>query len=909
MVNQMILKKASLFILLLTGIFGSVYAQRDTVSLNTIIAKTTKLASDYPIEKAYLHLDKPYYAAGDTIWFKAYLTIDKHQPSTLSSVVYVDITNNRDSVMQTLKLPVTNSVANGNIILTPAAYTQGNYHLRAYTAWMRNFDPDYYFNKNITIGNAINSTVKTNVVFNSTPADGRIKVDADITYNEPGEIKLANKRVSWTVIVNDSEVSKGKGTTNANGVLSVSFTGINPPALKTGVLNTVIDLGDNRTVTNTFSLQSAIGTKDVQFFPEGGELINGVRSKVAFKAINTNGLGVSIKGTVTDNTGATVATIESQHLGMGTFVLTPEEGKSYKANITFADGSKASYYLPRALPSGINLAISNTDPENLNIRISTNTAFFQANLNKPFYIVAQVGGAIYYAANTTLQTQVYSAAIPKTKFPTGIIQFTLLSAYGSPLSERLVFIQRNDALNLTLTTDRKIYTTRQNVKVAVSAKNKTLPVAGNFSVSVIDETKTPYDENNETTILSNLLLTSDLKGYIEKPNYYFLPKNATASDDLDVLMLTQGYRRISYSNIVANKKPQLFLMPEQNGIEISGMLRNNTGLPIAKGNLRLQIPGKASVETTTDMTGNFKFTNLNFRDSSQLVVNARNNVNSKNLVITLNGESVQLPSPNAYVNDEVVNIDSAFKPYLQNSKTRYDNLRILKEVVIKSTVTKRAGHTQFPALTGLPAEADQTIDKERLQGCGSLLTCLPSLALGITVDNNLFYITRNYNSGNKKPMAIFVDGKPVDAPYLASVTGDAVESIETFKTDGVSGLNNIYGTSGIIAITMKKVNKTKISLAQLQEMMPPPNVVTFMPFGYAPTREFYSPRYTVAKPAGANNDLRTTIYWNPKVITDKTGITSFDFFNADGRGTYRATIEGIDADGNLGRYILRYTVK
>jgi hypothetical protein len=905
----MILKKTTLIILLITSFITSAFAQRDSVNLNTLLQKTVKYASDYPIEKVYLHLDKPYYAANDTIWFKGYVTIDKHIPSGLSTNLYVDITNNRDSTVRLIKLPIAGGVANGNIVLTPGDFPQGNYHIRAYTGWMRNFDPDYFFNKNIAIGNSIDNAVKTNISFNTTAADGKTKINADITYNE-ADVKLANKKVNWTVTQNGSEITKGKGTTNANGVLNVGIVGTNAAQLKNAVLTTVMDVGDRTYVTNSFALKKAIGVKDVQFFPEGGELVNGIRSRVAFKAIGIDGLGLNIKGNVVDNAGTEVALFESKHLGMGLFAMVPEEGKSYKANITFPDGSKATYNIPRALPAGINLAIYNIDPANLTIKISSNAPYFQSNQNKTYYLVAQMGGAVYYAAQTTLQTPVYSAVIPKSKFPTGLIQFTLFSKYGSPISERLVFVKGNDALSLNMATDKKIYNVRQNVKVTVSAKANALPVTGSFSVSVVDETKTPYDENNETTILSNLLLTSDVKGYIEKPNYYFLANNENAATDLDVLTLTQGYRRISYSNILNNKFPQLFMLPEQQGIEVTGVLRNNTGLPISKGSLLLQIPGKASVTGATDMSGNFRFSKLSFRDSSQLTLSARGNANSKNLVLSVNGESIQGPSANNFAADEITNIDSTFKPYLANSKKRYDNLRILKEVVIKATVTKRNPHVDYSSLSALPAEADQYISKESLASCGSLLTCLPSIAMGITADQGSLYLTRYFNNSPRKPVQIYVDGKPVDANFLNGIAGKDVETIEVFYKDGLSGIDKMFGTLGIMSVTMKKVAKTKITLAQLQEMMPPPNILTFMPFGYAVAREFYSPRYTIAKPAISNNDLRTTIYWNPKVTTDKVnGTASFDFFNADGRGTYRATIEGIDSDGNLGRQVIRYTVK
>ncbi|MBD1395016.1 carboxypeptidase regulatory-like domain-containing protein [Mucilaginibacter glaciei] len=902
-------KKPAFLFFFIASCFTSAFAQRDTVGLTTILDKTTKYAAAFPIEKVYLHFDKPYYAATDTIWFKAYVTIEKHLPSALSKIVYIDIANSQDTIVKEVKLSVVNGFAMGSIVLTPGAYPEGNYHLRAYTGWMRNSDPEYFFNKNLVIGNPVDNAVSTNISFNTAMVNKRIRINASISYKDPGEAPLANKKITWTATaVNGDELGKGKGNTDANGLFNLDFTGDNASVLQSAILTTIIDTGSRKPVLKMFPLKTAAGIKDVQFFPEGGDLLVGVRSKVAFKAIGTNGLGLNVKGNITDNTGAEVAAISTQHLGMGVFALSPEDGKSYKANITFADGTKTTYDLPRIRPAGITMALFNTDPATVTLKISANAPYFTNNQNKQYYIIAQTGGTILFAAQTKLDAAVYSSAIQKSKFPTGIVQFTLFTATGVPVSERIVFIQNNDAMNLTVTADKKIYNTRQNVKMVVNAKSKTLPVMGNFSVAVIDEGKVPFDENNETTILSNLLLSSELKGYVEKPNYYFLAKNTNAADDLDVLMLTQGYRRISYSNILVGKYPQIYLYPEQQGLEISGILRTNTGMPVSKGNLLLQMPGKASEETYTDMVGNFKFSKLTFKDSAQVTITARNNPLSKNMAVSINGESYQPASKNNYVYDEIPNIDSTFKPYLANSKKVYDSQHILKEVVIKATVYKKPLHRDWPGLTGLPTIPDQTVGAEVFKGCPSLFNCLPSMVLGITADNGLFYFIRNYNSSDKLPIQIYLDGKPVDATALSTVRGDDVESVEVYKTDGFSGANKQTGTAGLILVNMRKINKTKISFAQMQDLIPKPYEVTYTANGFAVTKEFYSPRYLVGKPMGGP-DLRSTIYWNPKVLTDKTGAATFDFFNADGRGTYRATIEGIDADGNLGRYVLRYTVK
>ncbi|MFD0764257.1 carboxypeptidase regulatory-like domain-containing protein [Mucilaginibacter lutimaris] len=904
----MSLKKFVLTILLATCLIAPALAQRDTVALNTIITKTANYITNFPIEKVYLHLDKPYYAAGDTIWFKAYITLDKHQPSNLSNIVYVDIAG-QDSIMKLVKLPVVNGVAHGNIILAPGIYKQGNYHLRAYTNWMRNFETDYYFNKNIAIGNAIQTNVNTSIVFNRIA--GQPKISAAISYSQPGEV-LANKKVNWSITTpTGDELSKGKGTTDANGVLTLVLTETAAASLKNATLTTNIELANKKETLNKFPLTAAAADRDVQFFPEGGELTLGIRSRVAFKAIGANGLGVTIKGTITNNTGEVIANLESAHLGMGIFALTPEDGKTYKANITFPDGVTTAYDLPRIKPAGITLAVYSNDSDNINIKLAANDPYFKANQGKTYYVAAQSGGAIYFAAKTALETSTYSSAIPKSKFPTGLIQFTLFSERGIALAERIVFIKRNDMLNLTMAPDRKAFSVRQKVRFTVSAKNNATPVAGEFSVAVIDETKVPVDEDSETTIMNNLLLTSEIKGYIEKPNYYFNSKDPNVDANLDILMLTQGYRRISYRNIITGKFPQIFLTPEQQGLEVSGILRNNTGMPISKGNLRIQIPSKNYfAETVADMNGNFSFPKLNFPDSSQVIISARNNPNSKNLMISVNGDNYQPVTKNINALDAVANIDSAYKPLMLNSKRQYDNLHILKEVTIKSTsLVKKASHSDYTTLSALPLMADQQLTGERFKDCPNLYICLPAMLLGVTAENNALYFTKNISNQNKLPMQVFLNGSPVDYQTLNGYRGSDVETIEVFKSDGLSNINRNFMSDGIISIITRKIKTEKITFAQLQEMLPKGNLLTYTAQGYSISREFYSPKYDPLKQGAFGGDLRSTIFWSPKIKTDKTGFASFEYFNSDSKGSYRAVIEGMDAEGNLGRYIFRYTVK
>lgn len=865
----------------------------------------------HPIEKVYMQFDKPYYAVGDTIWLKGYVTTDIHIPSQLSRILYVDLVSPQGELAADLKIPLVNGVGNSFIALKPAFYKLGNYHLRAYTRWMRNFDQAYFFNKTITVGTTNPGQIVSSISFKNNITDKQAKVNITVAYKDQDGAPYVNKKVSWKVVNDEDNISKGKGETDANGKLEISFSTDKPASLNSANVVTDIEISEKNSVSKAFPFQVTTPQIDFQIFPEGGFLINGVRSRVAFKAVKPNGLGIEAKGTIVDNTGATVADFTSQHLGMGVFAILPEEGKTYKANLTFADGTKASFDLPDARIEGINMSVNNNNPDTLNIKITTNDLFFKKNQNKAFYVIAQSNGVICYAAQTVLKNTVYGASIPKNKFPTGIVQVTVFSSKGSPLSERIAFIQHHDQLNLSIHSDKPSYHHKGKVNMAVSAKNKAVPVEGSFSVAVINESVVPFNEDAETTILSHLLLTSDLRGFIENPNYYFIHKDDKAVADLDVLMLTQGYRRFSYRNIVTDRIPRLTFLPEQ-GIDISGTLRTNTGMPVAKGNIRLFIPDKSfSTQTVTDMSGNFRFTNIILADSSTVTINGRDNTNGNNLVVTL--DPAIIAPTTQYINPvgEVINIDSTLRPYLDNTKKQdLSRPHVIQEVVIKSTVVeKKPSHLDYSSLQGLAMDPDHTIPGTMFKGCPVFSQCISSAALGLTYENNNLYLTRDYASGTRTPVAVYVDGAPVDLSYLDNINSDNVESAEVFYSDGFSSINRTTGTKGVLEVNLKKKPKgEKISKEQLMDMLPKPNVVTFSPGGYSPMRIFYSPKY--GNPESAKvTDLRSTIYWNPTIITDKNGNATFEFYNSDGTGTYKAIIEGIDKDGNLGHFVYRYQVQ
>ncbi len=889
----------------------SAYSQDEASVLNQIIEKSNKAYTNFPIEKVYLHFDKPYYAVGDTIWFKAYLTYGLHQPSPISKIIYVDLFGPKDSLIQALKLKVKNSVAWGYIPLLQNSYKKGNYRIVGYTNWMNNAGWDYFFNKNITIGDAINNDVRTQISFKKTVFNRVQKISSGIFFKDDNGNPYVGKKISWTVYKEGESIFKGKAETDKTGFADINFLNPKNIGLDSTVLVTSFENNNDKQVLNQFSLKSIAKPNDIQFFPEGGQLLIGLRTKIAFKAVKPDGLGIELKGTITDNDNNLVTEFSSTHLGMGFFMFTPEDNKTYHVNVTFADGTSVSPELPKIQSNGININLDNKDPNQLSVKIQADQTFFNEYKDKTFFIICKSNGAICYAAKTNLSVQAYTSNIQKDKFPTGIVQVTLFTSDGEPISERIAFIKHKDYLTLGINSDHPSYTTRQKVKLYITAKNNNLPVEGNFSVSVIDETKVPFSENKETSILSYLLLTSDIKGYIEEPNYYFIQEDEKTNSDLDVLLQTQGYRRFSYDGILNNKTQLVNYFVEQ-GIDISGTLRASNGLPINHGNVSISIPDKNYYKTVlTDPDGKFKFTDLDFLDSAKVKISARNNAHASDLVISIDGEQPQRIGLNYNAPDEILNIDSVLSAYLKNSKLQYTNTHVLKEVVIRDKrIVNKVSHKDYSSLNSLSGEPDHLIDGSRLKDCNSVLECLKAMAMGMIFSDNNFYIYRDYTAGKRTPVQVFVKGMPVDVNTLATMNANEIESVEIFLKDQLGLINSSYGTNGVISVNMKVAPVgEKLTLQQLRDLLPQKNEQTLIPKGYPPVKVFYMPRYEGPRSSQPTKfDTRTTIYWNPNIEIDKTGTSTIEFYNADSKATYKVIIEGMDKDGDLGRYIYTFNV-
>jgi len=803
------------------------------VATNIMLASLQKWADSIPQEKAYLQLDKPYYALGDTIWFKGYLTTgSRHQLSPISGAVYIDLIDQQNQAVKTLKLPVDSGTVAGDLILGDDVKA-GSYHIRAYTQYMRNAGEDYFFNRAITIGDPI---------------------------------------------AQQKEIDK-------------------PDLQKT----------------------------DIQFFPEGGNLVYGLTSRVGFKAVGVDGLGQTISGTVTDNTGNQVAQFGTLHAGMGNFLLKPEAGKTYIANIKLSDGSVKAVALPAPVNQGFVLSVYQPNKDSLLVRILASAGLIHARVN----LIAHSSGEVIYSAPIGIEGAMTSVWFNKHVFPSGIAQFTIFNEKFAPLSERIAFIKNNDHMQLAVKTDKPVYKSKEHVKLELNAKTgDSVAVAANFSVAVINESKVPVDEDAESTIFSNLLLTSDIKGYVEKPNYYFTADSDQVNRALDNLMLTQGYRRFEWLSLdtIVDTKPRF--PAEGLGYTIAGNVTDLQHRVLPNASVQLVSMNARITKTTfTDTNGRFKFSKLIFPDSAKFAVQARTKENTDNTIITLDS----IPTLKNRLQQNAADVKS-IKTNLKKAQDdgvplNLNGQHVLRQVNIKDAKIQVKKDVVPQGMYSLPDEqsADNILTipdpenyltlEQYLQGrlggvrigttSGGHKTFLDSRPRTDVYFNNV----KNADLKNKKwdqtgrLIGLILNGRKVDTTetdeiLTGSVSPDEVARIEIVRTN--QAMVNYLGGPYVLILTKP---------ASMYHKHYSPNIVNISPKGYNQVRQFYVPKYDDPNNTNLKPDLRSTIYWNPYVNTDSGGKATLDFYNADGPGTYRIVIEGINADGDLGRQVYHYKLE
>jgi hypothetical protein len=824
-------KKINLSFLILCFVLTTAFVTQDD-PFASLLSKLTEYNKNNQQEKVHLHLDKPYYAVGDDIWFKAYvLNTVTSEPSQISNTLYVELINPADKVSKQLKIPMSFGMGWGDFKLADSL-PEGNYRIRAYTRWMRNAGSEFFYDKTIKIGRSDR--------FKSDAAKVNVKTPANNT----------------------------TGTTTASKI-------------------------------------------DLQVFPEGGNLVENIPSRLAIKLVGNDGLGKDATVSIKDQTGAELSQTETKHMGMGVVILNAQPGQTYTANVKFADGSSKSTPIPKAIPTGYVLSANTADSTKIAIKIFLS----QDLLGKgDLKILAQHNNNIFYSAKVPSEKQVTSINLPNDKIPSGILRLTLFAPDNTPVCERLVFVN-NQADKLDVQMENQTKTSARKAKVTGKFKSVTAgkPTPASFSVSINNISKIPTDELNESNILTDLLLTSDLGGYVEKPNYYFLKKDADTRSNLDLLLMTQGWRRLVWKDFLNNTVKPVTFQPEKL-LVISGTITNYGGKPAAKTKVSLLSTANKLflIDTLTDENGHFAFKEMFFGDSTKFAVRAETEKGKSNVDIKMDVTPGHVVQKNQNTGDIEININEALASYLTKSDNYFEEIARATQVrnsinleTVNIVGQKKTKVTESANFNG-PGNADYVFTADVLETKQNLYQVLMGRVAGLNFRTNdegvqIPYLTKAQfgSTQTSSNMKVIVDGMEIDSSMIGDIVLAEVQSIEVLTSQALSF---VYGTSGgVIIITSRKGGRDVNSIAAA------PGTLAYTPEGYYTSREFYMPKYE----PNVNNkptDFRTTIYWKPNLITDIDGNASFEYYNANEPGTYRVVIEGIDAVGSLARKTYTYGV-
>ena len=597
----------------------------DSTIFREIQTALARRAAETAPEKCYVHTDRTLLAPGDTLWWKAYVrNASDLLPSVQSQILYVELLDPRGSVIQQRTVLAIGGTAAGEFSFA-ASLPGGSYKLRAHTAWMQNTDD--VFERDITLQKTVLPRLNLRLEWERKavgPGETAIaRFDAQSLDNKP----LANRTFRYTAAVEGKNFTENTATTDAAGRAYIRFEMPKKLDSPDGLLNIQIEhAGQMEAISRAIPI--VLNRIDLQFFPEGGDAVAGLPCRVAFKAVNEFGKAADVSGTVRDSRGRTVAGFSSWHNGMGAFDFQPKPGEQYTARLEQPAAAARDYDLPELRSQGFALHLQERTADNLTFQVNTtrpgkvylvgmsgDKAFFFSEYGEtPVSQAAQYSETpVSPTAQNKSETGVspysyrYTATIPTTNLPIGIARFTLFNEKKVEIAERLVFVNRDRGLRLEVKTDKPQYLPRETVRMSIRATDHTgWPVQGHFSLGVTDESLLTFADDKQGHLLSALLLEQDLRGKVEEPNFYFDTKEAKAEQALDHLLLTQGWRRFEWKEVL-NPTP-LVLQHQPERATVEGWFRDaQTGKPLVGQNLGLY-PGGETV--TTDSMGWFTFQNV-----------------------------------------------------------------------------------------------------------------------------------------------------------------------------------------------------------------------------------------------------------------------------------------------------------
>ena len=610
----------------------------------------------------------------------------------------------------------------------------------------------------------------------------------------------------------------------------------------------------------------------ISFHPEGGDIPIGIETLIAFNAINSTGLGEHIKGVVVNERGDTITRIESAHLGMGAFELLVYNDEQLFAVVQNASGMEKRVELPRAKENAISLQI---------FRYEGNIIVYlpQSKTNNRILYLSLQRKGISHSERWDNESEIF--VISEDELPTGIIGFVLSDAQGIPLSKRQIFnINRTETVNTTFTTESETHQTRERVNATVTiTDSEGFPLNANFSISVIDNDIAHYDAS--VNILSTLLLTSELRGHIENPAYYFMAENENAKEHLDLVMLTHGWTRFD-ANRVYKEATAAVWQDFERSQTITGTLRGS--LLRGRGNqlVRLFVPQFGFIvqpfdAVYTDSEGRFRFENFQFPEDTwfRLQSERRTEIQVDDVAFpavtdffvpttirALGNEQIEVP--HRFMHDYAWSLELDEFIVTARRQERFYIRSINREFIdaIQITLTLRR------------------LLEDILNLRGDNLVVLDGL-----------YWTESFDEpeDRERDRATF-DEIFIDMRHIISI------EIQEYFNMPPRPMIPCRITGGIITGELYDA----VVRIRTDRRLTDRNFSVMSPLGYQIRQEFFSPAYTTPEQrANERPDFRTTVYWNPSVITEENGKVEIYFYTSDNTGNYVVVIEGVTDEGRI----------
>ena len=677
------------------------------------------------------------------------------------------------------------------------------------------------------------------------------------------------------------------------------------------------------------------GKFSVTFYPEGGNMVTGVPGRIAFKAIGANGQGVAVNGELrVEGEGAPIA-LTTLHDGMGQFTLTPTK-KRYTAEFIH-EGKKYTFNLPEPADKGYTLTTDNLRPGQIRGRLTGYTGCPDELLGMT--LISR--GAVSYFDTLSVRGGTAAFVIPKEKLSTGVHQLTLFNAEGKIFAQRHLFINNGiEAGNIAISTSDTQYEPFAPVKMNIqtTAPDGT-PLPATISLAVRDQQNlgTAYADN----IYTNMLLSSELKGYIHNPEYYFESNDTEHARALDLLMMTQGWTRYNWSQM-ARVEPFYIKHYVEDGLVIDGyVLGRMRDKPVegATVKMRLYSPDRSQKQettVTTDQNGSFGFAVEEFYDKWDMFLSVTKD--EKELDCRMRLDRASRPTVRSYTladthlpshitMDDELQLDTLNKdPFLQanpDSIFLLDNVDVYGRKKYVDYLTFKAYNaeedTEFHLDQGKNTymvrdylkEKGYSIDFTRYDGViPETLTTRDEVVawsmeqcpinnrrvLWYLHDENSQWLKASYTPGFDIDMqdvkSIIVYDNPFEymsLPFIKDVlTVEMVQELNQPKT-----LEDIVLARGLyvidIAMYPKGLRRSQVK-GQRQ--------TTFR--GYTSGTEFYAPEYPDG-PIKGDVDYRRTLYWNPSLTTDTNGQAEILFYNNGYSKRFHISAEGITPQGTVMR--------